>query len=64
MAADAFSAIIITGEFVLPETIAAVGLRTSVREFGGARRSVIALALLATGFLATFIITGLLWRRG
>lgn len=49
--------------WALLTALAAVGLKTSVREFAGVKGSVIALALLATGFLAAFIIVGLLWHR-
>lgn len=44
--------------------LAAIGLKTSVREFAAVKGSVIALALFATAFLAAFIIVGLLWHRG
>lgn len=50
--------------WALLTALAAVGLKTSVREFGDVRPSLVALALLATGFLAAFIVIGLLWHRG
>ncbi|NRP74897.1 hypothetical protein ILFOPFJJ_05820 [Ensifer psoraleae] len=50
--------------WALLTALAAVGLKTSVRQFAGVRPSVIVLALLATGFLAVFMVLGLLWHRG
>lgn len=49
--------------WALLTALAAVGLKTSVREFATVKGSVIALALLATGFLAVFIVVGLLWHK-
>ncbi|RVO89156.1 putative sulfate exporter family transporter, partial [Sinorhizobium meliloti] len=44
--------------------LGAAGLKTSVKEFASIRPSHVTLALLATAFLAAFIVVGLLWYRG
>ncbi|YCI06024.1 YeiH family protein (plasmid) [Ensifer sp. D2-11] len=50
--------------WMLLTALGAVGLKTSVKEFASIRPSHVTLAMLATGFLAAFIVVGLLWHRG
>ncbi|WP_234820008.1 MULTISPECIES: putative sulfate exporter family transporter [Sinorhizobium] len=57
----------LTGEvsrWALLMALGAVGLRTPLKELATLRLSTMGLALLATGLLTTFVVTGLLWRRG
>ncbi|ASP87644.1 MULTISPECIES: YeiH family protein [Sinorhizobium] len=50
--------------WLLLTALGAVGLKTSVKEFASIRPSHVTLALLATVFLAAFIVVGLVWYRG